>query len=97
MSRPSRIERVCWVILIVGVLNGFACAAISSAVGGDGWQGHIEGERYYVGSHGVYTEVSRATFIYTKVHLVVFVVLLTVALFAGLLAALLRDHRESEE
>ena len=97
MSRPDRAERVCWGILLIAGVNWFVFAAVCLAIGGDGWGGRIEDGRYYVCNHGVYTEVSRATFVFTKVYVVASIALLVVGTIAGLLAALMRGLRESEE
>jgi len=95
MMRQSacRLERACWIVLFVGIANWMICLIVAYVVGGDAWGGYVEGGHVYVESRGTYAEVSQATFLFTKVHLVVSATLLPVAGVAGMIAALLREHR----
>jgi hypothetical protein len=96
MYRTGRLERYCWIVVCLVLANWLACAIIAMIIGGDGWGGYVEDGHYFVGYHGAYTEVSQATFIYSKVHLVVSVALIPFLIIAGFIAALLRERRIKE-
>lgn len=59
---------VCLVIFIGGLANFASFWIISGAIGGDATSGHIANGRYFVGSHGKYTEVPHAVWIYSWYH-----------------------------
>jgi hypothetical protein len=94
LSTPE-IERWCWALLLLAVLNWCACGIIAVICGGDGWGGYVENGRYFVVSHGIYSESSRAAFYFTKIHLVVSVALLLMGMIAGIVASILRSRRMS--
>ena len=52
----------------IAVLNFAAFAVISSQLGGDALNGKIEGDKYFLMSHGVYTEVSSKIWYYSLFH-----------------------------
>ena len=97
MSPVSRLERLCWWVVWIVVINWMSCAIIATAIGGDGWGVPVENGRYFVESHGTRTEVSKTTYYYTKVHLAVSFALAPLLLIAGVTAALLGDHRKTNE
>jgi hypothetical protein len=60
-----------WLAMIaalVGFANFFWFAVESSALGGDALNGMVRGGHYYVGSHGVLTEVSEAQWYWSRSH-----------------------------
>ena len=87
MANTTRIRRLCWWLLVLGVANFMVCAVARVMIGGDGWRGYVDHGRYSVAGHGVYTEVGRAKFVYTRVHLAASVIWLVVAAVAGVNAA----------
>lgn len=55
-------------IIAIGFVN-FTCFWIADvAIGGSAANGKIEGGKLYLGSHGKYTEVSKAVFDYSRIH-----------------------------
>lgn len=54
--------------IVVGFVNFFWFWAESASIGGDALNGYASGDRYYVMSHGSYTEVSEATWTWSRVH-----------------------------
>ena len=50
------------------VANFLAFAALSFYLGGDALSGKVELGRFYLGSHGHYTEVSHQVFRYSQMH-----------------------------
>ena len=77
---------LCW-------LNGCAFFVHTSVVGGGASIGRIENGKYYVGSHGRYTEVSRSTYRCCWWHELSFAATTLIALFIGLDQALSRKRR----
>ncbi|HXB58864.1 MAG TPA: hypothetical protein VNU95_04845 [Candidatus Acidoferrales bacterium] len=61
-------SRVLDVVLILCLLNWFAWGWIGDSLGGDAFQGKVEGDRYFLGSHGKVTQVSRKVYIYSVIH-----------------------------
>jgi len=56
------------ILVVVGMLN-FASFWIAALIlGGDAVNGKTDGQRYFLGSHGRYTEVSQSTFEYSNFH-----------------------------
>lgn len=56
------------VAIIVGFVNFFSFFAESAALGGDALNGYSSNGRFYIGSHGSHTEVSEATWAWSRVH-----------------------------
>jgi len=53
----------------IALMANFACFAIMTLVlGGDAISGRRAAGHYFVASHGHYTEVSHATYVYSYVH-----------------------------
>ena len=55
-------------ILSLPILNIGAYVVVATFLGGDAINGRIENGRYFLGAHGKYTEVSRTTFNYSRIH-----------------------------
>jgi hypothetical protein len=85
----SFFEKVCAVVVVVGMLNFvvFVCAAIY--LGGDAVNGKVENARYYLfgvrgeSGHRVYTEVSKSVFTYSKWHVYSLVLTWPLTIAAG--------------
>lgn len=56
------------ILILVGMLNFAAFMVATMILGGDAVNGKADGQRYYVGNHGRYTEVSQSTFEYSRWH-----------------------------
>jgi hypothetical protein len=52
----------------IAILNFISFMIASESLGGDAVNGKTDGQNYYVGSHGRYTEVSRSVFDYSRFH-----------------------------
>jgi hypothetical protein len=66
MNRAT--NRAATVINLVALANFFVFVVIALCIGGSAIGGKIENGKYYVFSHGRYTEVSPATFEYSQIH-----------------------------
>ena len=66
------VPTLCNVIFVVGLLNFILFLAGTLYLGGDAWNGKVEGQKYYVWGyhHGQkgYTEVSPTAFDYSRWH-----------------------------
>ena len=80
------IALVCW-------LNGCAFFVHTSILGGGASSGKIENGKYYVASHGHYTEVSRAAYRFCWWHELSFAGSMLVFMYIGLDQALSRKRR----
>jgi hypothetical protein len=56
------------VVAVIALVNFAAFWLIAASCGGDAWNGYIKDGRYLLGSHGTYTEVSRAFWKYSYYH-----------------------------
>jgi hypothetical protein len=54
--------------VIVGFLNFFWFMGESTALGGDGLNGYTRDGKFFLGSHGTYTEVSEAVWTWSRLH-----------------------------
>ncbi len=54
----------------IAIVNFAAFIIINICIGGDAINGHVTDGHYYLGSHGRYTEVSRAVWTYSYYHTV---------------------------
>jgi hypothetical protein len=61
-------RRFSTILFLVACLNGCAFTIHDAMLGGSAGIGKVESGRYYVGSHGRYTEVSRSAFQFSKWH-----------------------------
>jgi hypothetical protein len=62
------VKRLAYVLIFVAWLNGCSFFIHDSMIGGSAHNGKIENGRYYVGSHGRYTEVSSSTWKFSWWH-----------------------------
>ena len=74
-----------WLRLLTAfaVLNFIAFVLIAQVSGGDAWNGHIKDGKYFLASHGRYTEVSHGFWTYSFIHIVVLMVVQISAMVAG--------------
>jgi hypothetical protein len=56
------------VIVVIALVNFTAYWIIAVVCGGDAWNGYEKADRYYLGSHGAYTEVSRKFWTFSYYH-----------------------------
>lgn len=64
------------ILLVIGwLLNFVVFVAIASYLGGNAINGKVEDGRYFLGSHGNYTEVSYEIFVYSKIHTIIFLIM----------------------
>jgi hypothetical protein len=56
------------VLFLMTFVNGIIYFDIDYAINGSAWHGKITDGKYYVGSHGRLTEVSSATYQYSRIH-----------------------------
>jgi hypothetical protein len=76
MRRKSS-RRIFYVFLVAAAINGLSFMIISIPLGGDAINGTSEHGHYFLGDRGHFTEVSRGTWIYSRVHtILVFITLL---------------------
>src|SRR5262245_55965390 len=52
----------------VAILNFLSFVAAAAVLGGDAVNGKTDGQKYYLSSHGHFTEVSRSVFEYSRFH-----------------------------
>lgn len=71
-------------IFSIGTVVNFAVFwAVAVISGGDALNGKIEGGRYFLASHGNYTEVTRGFFLYSRVHALSSAVAILLTVFGG--------------
>lgn len=68
-----------YTLVVVGFLNFTAFFITGKRLGGSAANGKVEGAKYFLGSHGDYTEVSESIYEYSRLH--GYSVLVTHALF----------------
>ncbi len=56
------------VVTVFAIFDFIAFVSIALALGGDAINGKVEGGRFFLGSHGHFTEVSQRVFTYSKWH-----------------------------
>jgi hypothetical protein len=56
------------IIALSGLAIWFSWMVVSLCLGGDAFLGREEGGKYFLGSHGNCTEVSRRVFIFSRIH-----------------------------
>lgn len=93
------VRKICEVIVVVGLLNFILFLAGTFYLGGDAWNGKVEGQKYYVwGYHSgqkTYTEVSQAAFGYSMWHVYSVMVTWPLAIIAGFVASQMARHPEA--
>src|SRR5690348_3975110 len=57
-----------WILTILALVNFLTYIIVAGTHGGDAWNGHIQNGKYFVASHGRYTEVSRGFWTYSYYH-----------------------------
>jgi hypothetical protein len=62
------IKKKALVVIIVGIINFIWFAFESSLLGGDALNGFVKDGRYYLSNHGIYTEVTKTIWYYSKLH-----------------------------
>src|SRR5260370_26554977 len=97
-SRRKTIRRLllklCAVVVAVGLLNFILFLAGAFYLGGDAWNGKVEGHKYYVSARNRYTEVSRAAFEYSRWHVYSVMVTWPLAILAGIIGERIRRRSE---
>ncbi len=83
---------VCLGIFTVALVNFAAFWLIAVYLGGDAVNGKVQGDHFYLMSHGKYTEVSRAVFDYSKWHVYSVWITHPLAFIAGFWYYRLRDQ-----
>lgn len=71
--------------LIIAGLNFVVFLTLASTLGGDAWNGKIENERYFLGSHGKYTEVTHQIYVYSQIHVIGTIFISCLCVFYALL------------
>jgi hypothetical protein len=94
--RSGRSARLGITLFVACTVNMAGCAIVASLLGGDAFGGKVESGRYYLGDHDRYTEVNRALYTYSRIHMMSMIGSLPIGLvgFALCFAAqnrLLRD------
>jgi hypothetical protein len=92
------LPKLCSIVVAVGLLNFILFLAGAFYLGGDAWNGKVEGHKYYVWGYHLgqkgYTEVSRAAFDYSRWHVYSVMVTWPLAIVAGVIGG--RMVRPSE-
>ncbi len=88
------VEKVYSVLIVLAVVNFFAFMIITLLIGGSGVTGKIENGRYYVGSHGIYTEVSQTVYTFTVIHSCSHFPMFTLAFAAAGIRALIKKSEQ---
>lgn len=63
-----RLKRLSIALVAVAAANFLAFFVISLSLGGDALNGKVDGDHYFLGSHGRYREVPRRIFDYSRWH-----------------------------
>jgi len=82
-------------LFVLGFLNFASFFAVALFLGGDAINGKIEAGRYYLCSHGRYTEVSQSVFNYSKLHVYSVFITHPLGMLGGLF--LYREHQKKKE
>lgn len=61
-------KRLAYLLVTLGVLNFLIFMTVSTMLGGSAPNGKMEGGKYFLGSHGDYTEVPQSTYEYSRLH-----------------------------
>jgi hypothetical protein len=81
-------------VLTVGIVNFAAFFIAALYLGGDAINGKAQNGRYYLGSHGRYTEVSEAVFNFSRQHALSLIITHPAAMLAGFV--LVRDKKAAQ-
>jgi hypothetical protein len=90
----KRLAKLCGLIFAVGFVNFFTFVIGAWWIGGDAWQGKVEGHRYYLGKRGQLKEVSAAVYTYSRLHILSLIVTQPIAIAAAILAGALERRRD---
>ena len=94
-------QRHMWVIFgtsgVLAILNFGALLYVTAQIGGDAMNGKIEAGHYFVGDHGVYTEVSRKVWVFSYLHTSSMIFTHGFFLLNAFLQYFLRDTDEEEQ
>ena len=82
------VSNVLIALMPLTLLNFAAFIVITLYLGGDAVNGQIVSGHYYVGNHGIYTEVSFGVFLYSKIHAYFTIITFTLMMALMLLIAL---------
>src|SRR5262245_32088592 len=72
-------------IILIAMLNFFAFWYGALILGGDAYNGKDDGDRFFVGMHGKYTEVTEEVYRYRRFHLLSVLVTHSLGMVAGLI------------
>lgn len=61
-------NRIFKMVAVICWINGFAWIMIAPHIGGSAFLGQMEGDKYFLGSHGKLTQVSRSVYMYSLIH-----------------------------
>ena len=82
-----------WTVVGVACLANFVVFLIAAlALGGDAFNGKVEGGRYFLANHGKVTEVSREIFDYSRYHTMSLFITHPLAFLAAWRAKVARDR-----
>jgi hypothetical protein len=82
-DRKITIADFCELLFAIGILNFFFLFIVDILIGGSAFNGKIDGERYFVSEHGVYTEVSFIIYVFSMVQTVSIFFTHPLAMIAG--------------
>lgn len=80
------------VIMLTALVNFIVFMALAGHFGGDALSGRIDEGRYFLGSHGHYSEVSETIFCYSKIHSISVIVTHSL-MFISAAVFIIRDRR----
>jgi len=93
----SKLRRVVFIafsaVFIATVINSVVFIAVALYLGGDALSGKIENGRYYLNSHGRYTEVPAQIYQYSNVHARAVAVSMPLAILIGIFLTQGRTHK----
>jgi hypothetical protein len=83
MSLPKMLNRIGWLLCLVGAVNFMVFFVVALCIGGDAINGKVENGRYYLSSHGRLTEVSPRVWQYSRFHTISVWITHPLAIFGG--------------
>ena len=81
-----RLSSACGVVFFLSLANFLAFWFIAFYLGGDAWNGKVEGGAYYLAYHGEFTEVSPAIYRYSQLHILSLIVTMPLGILAAVFA-----------
>jgi hypothetical protein len=84
MKKGRGLLIICKILVFVGVANFLAFAVISEFIGGDAFRGKIVNGVFYLGNHGIFTEVSSTIYYYSLFHVYSLCVTFPMGVIAGI-------------